>query len=292
LAPRYPAAQVEAQLEKVQQEVGDYPVQLQSEMVEEEYQEVQPQVDIEEDPDEVVFEDDEAKEQPQLYDGVLLEVDADGDIVIPLVVGEAPEPDAVEEKEPVKDAAGNDPDDSGDDSSSSEDSSSEEEDENEDEDEEDEDVDIEGLEDDNSVEANNGNNNDNQDGGNNNNNENGDEQGDEHRYCMAEYHQHTYVGPDGLFCELLEELLQDIEHSVRPLYITKHYVEPGMRDYYTTEVHVKVTTGQAGRWRTRTIHPSTAHFASEAAAINDATRRALWCVSNTFERILMSPRGG
>jgi hypothetical protein len=98
LAPRYPAAQVEAQLEKVQQEVGDYPVQLQSEMVEQEYQEVQPQEDIEEDPDEVVFEDDEAEEQPQLYDGVLLEVDADGDIVIPLVVGEAPEPDAVEEK--------------------------------------------------------------------------------------------------------------------------------------------------------------------------------------------------
>jgi protocatechuate 3,4-dioxygenase beta subunit len=80
----------------------------------------------------------------------------------------------------------------------------------------------------------------------------------------------------------LEELLQDIEHSVRPLYITKHYVEPGMRNYYITEVHVRVTTGQAGRWRTRTIHPSTAHFASEAAAINDAARRALWFVSNFF----------
>jgi hypothetical protein len=81
---------------------------------------------------------------------------------------------------------------------------------------------------------------------------------------------------------LWEELLQDIEHSVRPLYITRHYVEPGMRDYYTTEVHVRVTTGQVGRWRTRTNHPSTAHFSSEAAAINDAARRALWSVSNTF----------
>jgi hypothetical protein len=30
------------------------------------------------------------------------------------------------------------------------------------------------------------------------------------------------------------------------------------------------------------IHPSTAHFASEAAAINDTARRALWSVSNTF----------
>jgi hypothetical protein len=133
------------------------------------------------------------------------------------------------------------------------------------------------LEDENNTVANDGHNNNNQDGGNNNNNENGDEQGDEHRYRRAEYHEHTYVGPNGLFCELLEELLQDIEHSVRPLYITRYYVELGMRDYYTTEVHVRVTTGQVGRWRTRTIHPSTAHFASEAAA-----RRALWSVSFTF----------
>jgi hypothetical protein len=55
-----------------------------------------------------------------------------------------------------------------------------------------------------------------------------------------------------------------------------------MRDYYTTEAHVRVTTAQAVRWRTRTIHPSTAHFASEAAAVNDVAKRALWCVSNTF----------
>jgi hypothetical protein len=43
-----------------------------------------------------------------------------------------------------------------------------------------------------------------------------------------------------------------------------------------------VTTRQAGRWRTCTIHPSTAYFASEAATINDAARRALWSVNNTF----------
>jgi hypothetical protein len=33
-------------------------------MVEQEHQEVQPQEDIKEDPEEVVFEDDEAEEQP------------------------------------------------------------------------------------------------------------------------------------------------------------------------------------------------------------------------------------
>jgi hypothetical protein len=91
LAPRYLATQVEAQLEEIHQEAGDYPVQLQLEMVEPEHQEVQTQEDFEEDPEEVVFEDNEAEEQPQLYDGVLLEVDADGDIVIPLVVGAEPD---------------------------------------------------------------------------------------------------------------------------------------------------------------------------------------------------------
>jgi hypothetical protein len=55
LAPRYPAAQVEAQLEEVQQEVGDYPVQVQPEMVEQEHQEIQPREDIEEDPEEIVL---------------------------------------------------------------------------------------------------------------------------------------------------------------------------------------------------------------------------------------------
>jgi hypothetical protein len=73
LAPHYPAAEVEAHPEEVQQEVGDYPVQVQPGMVEQEHQEIQPQEDIEEDPEEVVFEDDEPEEQPQLYDRVLLE---------------------------------------------------------------------------------------------------------------------------------------------------------------------------------------------------------------------------
>jgi hypothetical protein len=53
---------VEAQLEEIQQEVEDYPVQLQPKMVEQGHQEVQLQQDIEEDPEEVVFGDDEAEE--------------------------------------------------------------------------------------------------------------------------------------------------------------------------------------------------------------------------------------
>jgi hypothetical protein len=251
----------------------------------------------------VIFEDDEEPEkQPQLYDGALLEVDVDVDIMIPPVADDAPlatpladavddddalVPDATNDDAPMPDAEENEPGDSGDDSSSDEDGSSEDKDGNGDE-EEDEDVDIEGMEDDNSVVANNGdnNNNDNNDNGNDNDNDNGneneDDQGNEHRYRRAEYHMHTYIGPDGQFCELLEELLQELDHTVRPLYVTRHYVEPGMRDYYTTEAHVRVVTGQDGKWRTRTILSSTAHFSSEATAINDAARWALWSISNSF----------
>jgi hypothetical protein len=115
----------------------------------EEHQDVQPEEDIEEDPEEVIFEPDELEEQPQLYDGALLEVDADGDIVIPPTVEDAPEPEAANEDVTMPDAADNDLDDSGDDSSSSEDGSSGEEDGNGYDNEEDEDVDIEGMEDDN-----------------------------------------------------------------------------------------------------------------------------------------------
>jgi hypothetical protein len=137
------------------------------------------------------------------------------------------------------------------------------------------------------VVANNGNNNNNINNGNHDNdndngNENEDDQGNEQWYRRTEYHMHTYIGLNGQFCELLEELLQELDNTVRPLYVTRHYVEPSMRDYYTNEAHVRVTTGQARRWRTRTIHPSTTHFSSGAAAINDDARRALWSISNSF----------
>jgi hypothetical protein len=62
--------------------------------VEEEPEEIQPESDIEEDPKEVQPEpeeedpeevemEEEPLEQPQLYDGTVLEADVDGDVVIP-----------------------------------------------------------------------------------------------------------------------------------------------------------------------------------------------------------------
>jgi hypothetical protein len=62
--------------------------------VEEEPEEIQPEAEIEEDPEDVQPEpeeedleevemEEEPLEQPQLYDGTVLEAGADGDIVIP-----------------------------------------------------------------------------------------------------------------------------------------------------------------------------------------------------------------
>jgi hypothetical protein len=104
LAPRHqPEVEVEEDPEEVQLEVE----------VEEDSEEVQPEAEVEEDPEEV--QQDHPVEQPRLYDGTVLEADADGDVVIlsaPGVAADAP-PSPVA---PALNAMGGDPDDSGDDS--------------------------------------------------------------------------------------------------------------------------------------------------------------------------------
>jgi hypothetical protein len=73
--------------------VEEEPEEIQPEAeIEEDPEEVQPEPEIEEDPEEVEMEE-EPVEPPQLYDGTILEADADGDIVIPpapVVVDDAP----------------------------------------------------------------------------------------------------------------------------------------------------------------------------------------------------------
>jgi hypothetical protein len=204
-------------------------------VVEEEPEEVQPKPEIEEDPEEVQQEDPD--EQPQLYDGTVLEANVDGDIVIP------PAPEAAEDAPPAPvatapNAMGGDPDDLGDDSG-----------------EDDED--------------------------NNNSDENPEEEEDDDpRYRGAEYHKHTTEDENGQFCVLLQEVLQHLGYTMKPLYVTKHFSEPGMRDYYTSRVHIRVPLINTNGWRNRSSHHNTAHFSTDEAAVNDAARRALWSLCN------------
>jgi hypothetical protein len=67
---------------------------------------------------------------------------------------------------------------------------------------------------------------------------------------------------------------------MKPLYVTKHFSEPGMRDYYTSRVYIRVTLNDTNRWRNRSSHHSTAHFSTDDVVVNDAARRALWSLCN------------
>jgi hypothetical protein len=181
--------------------------------------------------------EEEPVEQPQLYDGTVLEAEADGDVVIPpapMAANEAP-PALVA---PAPNAMSGDPDDSRDDSG--------------DEDEDDSNAD-----------------------------ENPVEEDEENpRYRGAEYHKHSTEEENGQFCILLREVLQHLGYTMGLLYVTKHFSEPGMRDYYTSRVYIRAPLNDTDGWRYRSSHHSTTHFSSDDAAVNDAARRALWSLWN------------
>jgi hypothetical protein len=201
--------------------------------MEENPEEVQPKPE-EEDPEEVEME--EPLEQPQLYDGTVLEADADGDIVIlpaPVANDEAP-PAHVD---PVPDGEGGDPEDSSDDSGDEE-------------------------------------------GGNNANGNPEEGEDEDPRYHGVVYHKHSTEDENGQFCILLREVLQHLGYTMKPLYVMKHFSEPGMRDYYTSRVYIRMPLNDADGWRYRSSHHSTAHFSTDDAAVNDAARRALWSICN------------
>jgi hypothetical protein len=223
------------------EDVEDEPEEIQPEAeIEEDPEEVQPEPE-EEDPEEVEMEEEPLK-QPQLYDGTVLEADADGDIVIPpapMADDEAP-PASVA---PATVAEGGDPDDSGDDSGNDDDD--------------------------------------------NNADENPEEEEDENpRYHGAVYHKHSTEDENGQFCILLREVLQHLGYTMRPLYVTKHFSEPGMRDYYTSRVYIRMPLNDTDGWRYRSSHHSKAHFSSDNDAVNDAARRALWSLCNAKQERL------
>jgi hypothetical protein len=177
-----------------------------------------------------------------LYGGTVLEANADGDLVIPLAPEEANDAPPPSPVVPAPNAMGGDPNDSRDDSG------------------EDDDED---------------------------NNKNGGEDPEEEEddnpcYREAEYHKYTTKDENGQFCVLLEEVLRHLGFTMKPLYVTKHYSEPGLRDYYTSRVYMRVPLIGTNGWRNRSSHRSTTHFSTNEAAINDAARRALWSLCNAY----------
>jgi hypothetical protein len=119
------------------------------------------------------------------------------------------------------------------------------------------------------------------DGDNNNDGEDLEEEEDhDPRYRGVEYHKHTTEDENGQFCVLLQEVLQHLGYTMKPLYATKHYSEPGLRDYYTSRVYIRVPLIDTNGWRNRSSHHSITHFSTDEAVVNDAARRALWLLCN------------
>jgi hypothetical protein len=115
----------------------------------------------------------------------------------------------------------------------------------------------------------------------NNADENPEEEEDENpRYHGAVYHKHSTEDENGQFCVLLREVLQHLGYTMKSLYVTKHFSEPGMRDYYTSRVYIQMPLNDTDGWRYRSSHHSTTHFSSDDVAVNDAARRALWALCN------------
>jgi hypothetical protein len=107
-----------------------------------------------------------------------------------------------------------------------------------------------------------------------------EEEDDNPRYRGDEYHKHSTKEENGQFCILLHEVLQHLGYTMRSLYVTKHFSEPGMRDYYTSQVYIRVPLNDTEGWRYRSSHHSTAHFSSDDVVVNDTARRALWSLCN------------
>jgi hypothetical protein len=102
-----------------------------------------------------------------------------------------------------------------------------------------------------------------------------EEEDDNPRYRGAGYHKHSIEEENGQFCILHHAVLQHLGYTMRPLYVTKHFSEAGMRDYYSSRVYIRVPLNDTDGWRYHSSHHITAHLSSDDAAVNDAARRAL-----------------
>jgi hypothetical protein len=55
-----------------------------------------------------------------------------------------------------------------------------------------------------------------------------EEEDDDPCYRGAEYHKHSTEDESGKFCVLLHEVMQHLGYTMKSLYVTKHFSEPGV----------------------------------------------------------------
>ena len=73
----------------------------------------------------------------------------------------------------------------------------------------------------------------------------------------------------------------DLGNDVKPLYLTHHYNDPALGDYYLTQVHIRGHLEGYQGMKTLSAHDSSAPHSTYAASVSSAARRALWSVCHT-----------
>jgi hypothetical protein len=63
---------------------------------------------------------------------------------------------------------------------------------------------------------------------------------------------------------------------MKPLYITDHYTDPALGDYYLTRIHIRECSETSRGLRSHSVHDSATPHTTYAASISRATKRALW----------------
>jgi hypothetical protein len=116
-------------------------------------------------------------------------------------------------------------------------------------------------------------------GSNNNNTDENQENGPRVMNGTCEFLSST--DESGYFPTLLQNVLWELGNTVKPLYVTSLYSEPGRDDYYHTQVHIRECLETSKGMRTRSVHNSTASHATYTDSVNDAARRALWSLRYT-----------
>ena len=78
----------------------------------------------------------------------------------------------------------------------------------------------------------------------------------------------------------------DLGNDVKPLYLTHHYNDPALGDYYLTQVHIKGRLEGYQGMKTLSAYDSSVPLSTYATSVSSAARRAFWLVCHTHHQEL------
>ena len=113
-----------------------------------------------------------------------------------------------------------------------------------------------------------------------------EDQGNNPREPWKRSHTHTSQHEQGVFPDMLEDVLAEVGINVRPLYVTTHTTYRTMPACYSTTVHIRKEAGDSTGPVTVSVHECTTPHATYKASVNDAAKRALFSLCHTYRQEL------